>query len=233
MLRAGALLAAVILFACGCISAGPDQHRLPRYLPDISGRNTDLLPFQHDGMEGEDDTNSVTAGLDGNGVARSRVLQDGDKVVIYLQGIPEPLEISDVIDELGKINLPHIETVNIAGMTTHEAERKIEKAYVEGGYYKKIGISVVILSAVSKKDAFFVGGEVVRPGTYPLTPDLTLSRAIIAAGGFTDFANQKKVHLSRKDGSTKVVNFKEIEPGREEDPAIKSGDMIMVQRGWY
>ncbi len=82
----------------------------------------------------------------------------------------------------------------------------------------------------------YVGGEVGRPGKYCFSEKepITLLRAIILAGGFTDFADRKRVILLTADDSGKwkrpEVNVSEILDKPELDPAVKPGDLIFVRR---
>ena len=57
-----------------------------------------------------------------------------------------------------------------------------------------------------------------------------MSKAIIQAGGFGDFGDQKKVKLTRKNGERVVVNLKRvIEDGRvDEDVVVYPDDKIYV-----
>ncbi|HZC34840.1 MAG TPA: SLBB domain-containing protein, partial [Chthoniobacterales bacterium] len=81
----------------------------------------------------------------------------------------------------------------------------------------------------------YVTGEVVKQGPLDLPADekLTVSRAIIQAGGFADFANKRKVKLIRKTekGETvAIVDVAEIiNKGRlDQDQLLQAGDVILV-----
>jgi len=119
-------------------------------------------------------------------------LHRGDKIKIYLTGIPQQLEIEDVIDETGKINLPLIGVVVMQGKTASEAEVMIEKRYISDGYYRKITVIVV-----PQQGEYFVLGEVKRGGKYLIAGEITLLQAVAEASGFTDFANAKRVEVKR------------------------------------
>ena len=218
-----------MLLGVGCASS----QRLSRYSPSISDRDVAVLPMRHSEISSQVFINNMDDSevVDFSGDGAKRLLQKGDRIEIFLQGIPVPSTIKDVIDGHGKVNLPLIENVAIGGMTTYTAEKLIEKSYVDGGYYRKIEVSVVALSVVAKMDAVFVGGEVRRPGTYPLSSHLTLTRAIIAAGGYTDFARRRKIQLTHMDGKSNIHNSKRIEDGKDIDPVIKAGDVVNVHRG--
>jgi len=75
-----------------------------------------------------------------------------------------------------------------------------------------------------------VGGEVARPGRYPMGEGMTLSRLIESAGGITRFGSQK-VTLQRGDagaGAPIEADLKAIESGRAEDLVLAPGDQVVV-----
>ncbi len=88
----------------------------------------------------------------------------------------------------------------------------------------------------------FVVGEVRSPGYYSIPPgkELTLSQAILAAGGFTEFSNQAKVKLVRSDPKlsekerTLFINAKKIfkHGDRTQDYPLSNNDMIIVDESW-
>src|SRR5438874_2392423 len=61
-------------------------------------------------------------------------------------------------------------------------------------------------------------------------PDLPVSTTVIRAGGFGDFANKRKVKVTRKNGQDFTVDLKRvIEEGRsEEDLVLQPDDQIYV-----
>jgi len=77
----------------------------------------------------------------------------------------------------------------------------------------------------------YVGGEVKAPGEKTYRRGLTLTQAIIAAGGVTPKA--KEARLGRDDGKGFLVvtryKLKEIESGKVQDPAVKPGDRITIK----
>jgi len=64
-------------------------------------------------------------------------------------------------------------------------------------------------------------------------PDMTVMQALSIAGGFTPYANVKKIYVMRKEkGADKIygVNYKEVISGRktEQNIQLKPGDTIVV-----
>ena len=77
----------------------------------------------------------------------------------------------------------------------------------------------------------YIGGEVKMPGEKTYRRGLTLTQAIISAGGVTPKA--KEARLGRDDGKGFLVitkfKLKDIESGKVPDPTVKPGDRIMIK----
>jgi protein involved in polysaccharide export with SLBB domain len=77
---------------------------------------------------------------------------------------------------------------------------------------------------------FYVGGEVKLPGEKTFRRGLTLTQAIITAGGVTQ--RSKEAHVARDDGNGFLVvtryKLKDIDSGKSRDPLIQPGDRIMI-----
>jgi polysaccharide export outer membrane protein len=158
----------------------------------------------------------------GNAKNPGKALGRGDRINVFLRGIPKPEDVMEVIDDDGDITLPLVGTVRVAGMSTAVAEKTIMQAYIDGDFYSKITVIVV-----TQEDEYFVRGEVNRQGKYELTPGLTLLQAIPAAGGYTDFAKPSDIKIIRGDEVLRV-NAERIEKRREKDPLIRPDDIIIV-----
>ena len=78
-----------------------------------------------------------------------------------------------------------------------------------------------------------VGGQVRSPGRIVYSSDLTLMSAINSAGGPTDFADKKRVTLTR-DGKTEKIDIRDFIAHPEKDRKILPGDQINVpQQGMF
>jgi polysaccharide export outer membrane protein len=145
-------------------------------------------------------------------------------VTITLTG-PVREVIEDVLDETGCVTLTHVGRLVIEGRTPSSAERLIERAYVDGGIYKRVNVNLV-----AQENEYFVQGEVKTPGRYPLSTDVTLMQAIATAGGPTDFAKMSRIELYR-GGQVSEYDTRKIESRQTPDPVIMRGDRIVVRRG--
>jgi len=129
----------------------------------------------------------------------------------------------------GKISLPLIDEIKAAGLTPLQLKailiEKLEK------FINNPMVSVTVLEANSFK--VYVSGQVRTPGVYRLRSETSILQIIPMAGGFTEWADQKKILIIRReDGKEKrvTVNYKKAVKGEvpSVDLILRSGDTIIV-----
>ncbi|MFT3870286.1 MAG: polysaccharide biosynthesis/export family protein [Nibricoccus sp.] len=154
-------------------------------------------------------------------------LRPGDTLVITLQGVPDPTANSVQVDEQGLVTLPYIGPVTAAGTTTAGLSQKIRETYVSKKIYTTVDV------AVSVTERFvYVGGEVTRPGRIVWTPDLTLTKAVQAAGGFSLYAKETRINLVR-DRVAYPIDAHLAQKSPMEDPRLMPGDSIQVPKSAF
>ena len=158
-----------------------------------------------------------------------RTLSNGDAVSISLHAL-ELVTLEEVIDARGKVTLPYVGSVKLAGLPPAEAEERVWQVYV---VEKKIFQKELVVTIIPSTRTFFIKGEVNRPSPYSLRPGLTLTKAIATASGPTQWANDKKIKIRKESGATTTHSLPKIEAGKERDPVIDPGDIIEVPRRWY
>jgi len=151
-------------------------------------------------------------------------LRAGDSLTVALQGVPDPSTNAVQIDEQGLISLPFIGILTAAGVSTAELSQRIRETYVTKKIYTVVDVSVSVTERF-----IYVGGEVQRPGRIIWTPDLTVAKAIQSAGGFTLYAKETAVSLSRENHAYTIdVKLAQKKPGQ--DPRLMPGDSLQVSR---
>jgi polysaccharide export outer membrane protein len=155
------------------------------------------------------------------------VLQPGNKVIVIFSEIPEqPAPHEEQIKDDGTITLPYIGPIKAAGKLPGELQKEIHALYVPK-IYKRLTVTVKV-EEVSR--IYSVLGEVRAPGPKAYTDQTTLTKAIGASGGLTDFARKKKITITRADGSKITVNYNEAVQDPRKDPPIFPGDSIFVPK---
>jgi polysaccharide export outer membrane protein len=157
----------------------------------------------------------------------SAQLRPGDSMIVSLLGIPEPTNSSVQIDEQGLIRLPYIGAVQAAGLTTAELSQRIRDTYIDRKFYTAIDVAVNVTERY-----VYIGGEVQRPGRIVWSPDLTLAKAVQSAGGFTLYAKETRVTLTR-DRKAYEFDVKLAQRRPEQDPLLFPGDSIQVPRSAF
>ncbi|MEI6788031.1 MAG: polysaccharide biosynthesis/export family protein [bacterium] len=153
-----------------------------------------------------------------------RMLRKGDRVQVAIYAPPEPFSCPNVVDEDGRINFPLIGPMVVAGKSCGEAQRFVEKAYIDQKIYKTVTVIIV-----PPEGEYAVAGEVIRPGPYPLTRDQTLLQALARAGRYTEYADKTKIFLTRSNDRVEI-KLDDIRQGRRRDIVIIPGDVIEVPR---
>jgi polysaccharide export outer membrane protein len=129
----------------------------------------------------------------------------------------------------GKITLPLVNDVQAAGLTTTQLAAKIAEGLKK--YITSPQVTVGVTEINSRR--IFVNGEVARAGAFPLLPNMTVLQALSSAGGFTQFAREKKIYILRMENGKQVkypFNYKEAVSGKnvEQNIILQGGDIIVV-----
>ena len=154
-------------------------------------------------------------------------LRPGDTLIVALQGVPDPSSNSVQVDERGLITLPYIGNVEASGITTAALSQRVRETYLSKKIYTSVDVSVSVTERY-----VYVGGEVVRPGRIVWTPDLTVAKAIQAAGGFTLYAKEVRVSLVRERNAY-PINVPLAQQNPSEDPHLLPGDAIQVPKSAF
>jgi protein involved in polysaccharide export with SLBB domain len=155
-------------------------------------------------------------------------LRPGDSIDLKIGGVPST-EVTSVsglytLDGGGNVNLPYVGRVRISGLASGAAQFTIESVYKSRGIYTNPNI-VITMQAQSR--FVNVGGQVKTPQRVPFTPDLTVLAAINGAGGFSPYADERKVRLLRGNGA-EVIDVKKIRQNPSLDVQVQPGDQIEV-----
>ena len=157
------------------------------------------------------------------------VIGNDDVLAISVWKEPE-LTKSVPVRSDGKISLPLVGEIQAAGQTPRQLEQVITDKLKN--FITTPEVTVVVEKVNSRK--YNVLGEVTKPGSYPLTTEMTIMDAIAAAGGFRDFAKKTGVYVLRKSPSGQEshlkFNYKDFLKGNNSAQNIKlePNDTIIV-----
>lgn len=124
--------------------------------------------------------------------------------------------------------MPLVGTIDARGKTAGELAAAVEGA-LRGRYVRNPDVTVNIKSSVSQ--VVTIDGQVVEPGLYPVTNQMTLLRAVASAKGLSEFASEDDVVILRTVQGRKMAglyNIAAIRRGTYDDPAIYANDVVVV-----
>ena len=189
--------------------------------PAMAGATNQLAPL---------DTVKVMELLDDH-----QKLGPGDRItyrVIEDQDEPRSLTVTDS----GDVEVPYLGLVHAIGKTSLQLAKEIKALLEQKLYYQAtVIIAVELVNKTRVTGKVYVTGQVRNRGGYeiPAGENLTVSKAILNAGGFSDFSDKKHVRLLRKtpEGErTYIVNVLDVwdKSKLDEDLLVQPDDTIVV-----
>lgn len=150
-----------------------------------------------------------------------------DTIQVDVFNVPD-LNREIQVDAGGRIAMPLIGTIDARGRTAEELARAIETA-LHGRGVRKPQVIINIKSSVSQ--VVTVDGQVVEPGLYPVTNQMTLLRVIASARGLSEYAREDDVVILRTVEGRRMAglyNIDAIRRGAYDDPAVYANDIVIV-----
>lgn len=150
----------------------------------------------------------------------------------------DDLDTVEKVDALGNLTLAYVGDVHVAGLTREQAERAIEKAYIDGQFLRHPQVTITIEEYAPR--VVSIQGQVKNSGGYLLPDETTFSVVdlVTKAGGFTDIAKGTDVIITHTtpDGKKEVrhVDVEDIIKGKgklkPDDPSLllQPGDIVFV-----
>jgi polysaccharide export outer membrane protein len=174
-----------------------------------------------------------TGGGDVSGPSASRslsggavILGEGDVIKVTFAGAPE-LSTMQKIRSDGKISLAMVGEARAAGLTVPQLQSSLEALYKP-----QLQNPALVVTLEASANAVIISGEVRAPGRKVFERPTTVLEAIMEAGGFTEFANKRKVSIIRVEGGqyrTEIVDLRGALKGQATDAVyVRGGDIINV-----
>lgn len=152
--------------------------------------------------------------------------------------------LQQVVAVTGEVQAPYVGLVSAKGKTCRDLAFTIKRE-LEKNFFQHATV-VIAIDKINVEDAmrmrevdlefYVMFGIVARQGKYdlPANEDISISQAILRAGGFAQFANKEKVKIIRKTpqgNKTILVNVDGImrQGDLERDVFIRKDDVIIVE----
>ena len=224
------LIVITFLLLSACTSTRPGPHQTPLEGPPPSA---DMVEIPEQTVEEQlaelkqlEEQANYTPTLGRGDVLNIAVYDEPD---LTIQGIP--------IRTDGKVSFPLAGDLQAEGLTVAE----LNQALTEGleKYILSPKVSIIVQEFNSQKYTIF--GEVVAPGVYPLTTDISITAALASAGGLNkgnfrattvELADLSHAFIAR-NGQVLPVNFTRLirQGDLRYDISLQSGDYIYIPSG--
>ena len=128
----------------------------------------------------------------------------------------------------GMITFPLLDDIQAEGLTTMDLKNAFEKKLSD--CVEAPNVTVTLINPMSLR--FYILGEILRTGEYPLIKKLTVMQAFALAGGFTEWPDKNKIILYRRGNNkeeTIIIRYKDIIKGDfSKDIQLQPDDTIIV-----
>lgn len=154
-------------------------------------------------------------------------LKPQEKIDISVMGV-DALSGSYFLSSAGILDFPLIGPVALAGKTPSEAAALVARR-LDGEYV--LSPDVTVTPENLPIPSISIGGQVENPGSYSSSTSPTLLWLVNNAGGLSEYAKLEDVLVIRRVDGRKyigVYNIGAIQRGNYDDPAVYSGDTIIV-----
>jgi len=170
-----------------------------------------------------------------------RVIEDRDDAI--------PRTVTDT----GEVDFPYVGRIKVQGLTCRQVAIQL-KQLLEVDYYKRatviVGLDVIADHPIIQDLAWIIGQvRGVGPQVLSKSQPVTVSQLILRAGGFADFADQRKVRVIHHVGPALIVtnavpavdvdneqkgvivDVKSVYEGKSTyDPIVEPNDYIIVPK---
>jgi len=160
----------------------------------------------------------------------------GDRLSFRIQeDEDEPKQLT--VADSGQLEVPYIGRFPAENKTCKQLARELKTA-LEKEYYYQATVILAVDSMTRSRGKIYLVGPVRLPGPQEIPSDevITLSKAIMRAGGFNDYADRHNVKVTRKTGpgatdtKTYLVDVAQIlEKGKiDRDLPMEPGDLVLI-----
>lgn len=167
------------------------------------------------------DQDAGQSAADDDALRDTYIISSGDDITVTVFG--EDDLTGEYSVRGGTIGMPLVGEIRLEGLSIRAAEQAIVEI-LKDGYLK----SPSVLVEVDTFRPFYVIGEVRAPGSYEYDTGITVLKAIATAGGYTYRADDEKIEILRKDGSSSQV-IKNVSVNTK----IIPGDVINVKERFF
>lgn len=166
------------------------------------------------------------------------IMGPGDTVSVFVYRAPE-LSADLPVRPDGRISLPLVPDIQVAGRTSSELARDVEERLKR--FVREPNVTVMVRSFVGMPNQQIrVIGEAAQPMSMPYREGLSVLDVMIASRGLTRYAAGNRAEIIRTDpatGQREVVRVRLNDLLREgnvaQDIPMRPGDTLVIPQGWF
>lgn len=165
----------------------------------------------------------------GRGVPYDYLIGAGDVLQVNVWKEPEASVPTAIVRPDGRISLPLVKDILVAGLTPKQAENTITQEL--GHFITSADVTVVVAEINSKK--VYLLGAVKKEGPLDYRYRMSVMQAISEGGGLTDYAKRKKIYVLRTENGRQLrlpFNYDAVLKGEhmELNIALLPDDTVIV-----
>ncbi|MGO2477309.1 MAG: SLBB domain-containing protein [Pseudoalteromonas sp.] len=185
-------------------------------------KEDEIKPFGYELFAGEPTTFMPSENA---AVPETYLIGRGDQLNINFYG-KESESYEVIVDREGRISIPNLSPVQVAGLTFGEVKQLVKKKVEQ----EIIGIQAFVSLGQLRSMRILVLGEAHKPGSYSVSSLTTVSHALFISGGVSDIASLRNIQVKR---AGKVIsNFDLydllINGDSRNDIILKPGDVVFI-----
>jgi len=182
----------------------------------------DLKPFGYDFFR--DAAIKVVTDSKNIPIPLKYIVGPGDEIRITMWGRANA-NYNLTVDRDGKISIPTIGPLAVAGMTFEQMS-----GYLIKQAEQITGTNVDISMGSLRTMQVFILGDVRRPGAYTIGSFATITDALLMAGGPTEIGSMRNIQLKRKDKVIQTFDLYDLllKGDKSHDVIMQAGDIVFV-----
>jgi protein involved in polysaccharide export with SLBB domain len=181
-----------------------------------------IVPFGYDLFAGEPTSFMPSENA---AVPDTYLIGRGDTLNVNFYG-KENQSFEVTVDREGRISIPNLSPVQVAGLTFSEVKELIKSKTEQ----EIIGIKAFVSIGKLRSIRVMVLGEAYKPGSYSVSSLTTVSHALFVSGGVSDIASLRNIQVKR--AGKVVANFDLydllINGDSSNDIILKPGDVVFI-----
>jgi polysaccharide export outer membrane protein len=163
------------------------------------------------------------------GVPDTYQIGAGDVLQVSVWKEPDASVPSVIVRPDGKISMPLLKEIEVAGQTPTQLERSITEKLSK--FINAADVTVMITAINSKK--VYIVGAARKEGTLPYTYRMRVLQAITEAGGLNEYAKRKNIYVLRTENGKEYqmpFNYDQVIRGMKMEQNIEliPGDTIII-----